>query len=465
LEELEVRKRLERAMRRKLYDAVWKELLRDGYVKDFLEGELEETPSKNWRELREQAEKRMRLVEECKREYADKPSEDLRTSLTGDRAHIESSSSQWGEVVDEIFDLDYFVTSEKTRAMISATSHYFERLADQHPDVRWFREELLEGKTLVPDQAVELIASYAARFFPIEWFEEWGIPIIGHSSEIVGEYEDRLRGDGIEHSVTIRVTPPGVIKRVRYAPPDSPAQDEHDIRTHCELLHGEVILPYRIEIPNADMMVPGTEDHEAQDTSTTRQRLGPMLLKFETSTRPWFVWPGSVVDNLYAISEQLADEFRWPRRDTRVRGFGRWWRKEAAAEFVLTGVAPIMRPVDAELRLKRSRYADPQWRINLSVSPWMSAEEVERAYKRMQRECRGGKNTLPSPKTLRVACFVWEQEKRNGYKRPTWPVLLERWNEVHRKDSNERFKDYRHFRTYFKRGERTVKALNYGSSE
>jgi hypothetical protein len=49
-----------------------------------------------------------------------------------------------------------------------------------------------------------------------------------------------------------------------------------------------------------------------------------------------------------------------------------------------------------------------------------------------------------------VARFVWEEQLHCG-KRPSWPVLLERWKE--RYPGDDAFKDWRVFRTCFKRGE------------
>src|SRR5687767_5961988 len=60
---LEVRAKLERALRRKLYDAVWQHLLDEGWVTDYLNGSLEEDPKKAWSVLKEVAENRLRLAD------------------------------------------------------------------------------------------------------------------------------------------------------------------------------------------------------------------------------------------------------------------------------------------------------------------------------------------------------------------------------------------------------------------
>jgi hypothetical protein len=153
----------------------------------------------------------------------------------------------------------------------------------------------------------------------------------------------------------------------------------------------------------------------------------------------------------------LADAFRWPGQDAAAEPF-RWWRKDAAAEFVLTGIAPLMRPLEANLYKGRG-YPGSRWQIELNISPWVFAEEVSRAYKRMQAQViEGNRNRLPDSKTLEVASFVWNQERLNGYKRPKWRVLCERWNKEH---SDHQFASWRHFRTSFERADKAVKELNF----
>ena len=171
---------------------------------------------------------------------------------------------------------------------------------------------------------------------------------------------------------------------------------------------------------------------------------------------PSWLWPGSVVDNLYELSEELANAFDWP--SSAVDNFGRP-RNEAAAWFVLTGEAPEVRPLDAQWTAKGdSEYLNPQWRIRLTVPAWLSEEEVSRAYRLMQKQIFPGRNTLPNSKVFEVTRFVWEQERVNGYHRPSWPVLFGRWNEEH---PGAQFKSYNNFRTYCMRGIKAVAELNF----
>jgi hypothetical protein len=93
----------------------------------------------------------------------------------------------------------------------------------------------------------------------------------------------------------------------------------------------------------------------------------------------------------------------------------------------------------------------PHWVIELKIEAWVPAEDVRSIYHHVQRDLLA-EESYPKvrPRTFRVAQFVWEEELRCG-KRPSWPVLLERWKECNPDD--DRFKDWRAFRTCFKRGE------------
>src|SRR5215211_3800479 len=420
---LEVRAKLERALRRKLYDAVWQYLLVKRWVRDYLNGSLDEDPKEAWDLLKEVAEDRLQLVDAVQPEIQgdDQPQSENQVGSEGPPSEGKRDTT----ADTAVLDLSLFIGS-KSRPMLQATSGYFEWLANQRPEVLQFRDEVLGGKTLSLEQAHKLFGSYAARFFPLEWFSDWRIPVVGHTSEIVGEYDWGSHEQEVDHRVTLRVDPPGVTKRVRYAHPDTPILDEdaEQISSRCVLMkkRGSVAPPYNMGLP---------EDPD-----------------YETPNRPMAVWPGSVVDNLYVLATKLAYAFRWPGKDARRKDFHPW-NEDAAAEFVLTGVAPLARSVNARLKLEGNKYLGSQWQIELNISPWVPAEEVTRAYKWMQKQLLEGRNTQPKPKTLEVACFVWEEERRREYNRPSWRVLCERWNKEHPKD---RFEDYRHFRTYFTRG-------------
>ena len=214
-----------------------------------------------------------------------------------------------------------------------------------------------------------------------------------------------------------------------------------------------MVPPFNVGLPeDTDAESPPEDPTEVKVGEGLEERaafIAPLVLagNYQTPTRPMSVWPGSLVGDLYAFAEELADAYCWPGRDV-------------AAEFVLTGVAPPMHPLRASLKLGGDGSESSLWRIELDVSPWVSAEEVTRAYRRIQGRIFPGRNRRPDARTLRVASFVWEQERQNGYSSLSWPELLKRWNQTV-SDPEDRFEDYRHLRTYFKRAEETITEYNF----
>ena len=66
---------------------------------------------------------------------------------------------------------------------------------------------------------------------------------------------------------------------------------------------------------------------------------------------PDWLWPGSVVDELYELSVELARAFDWPLASS-GNLTGTRPRSETAAWFVLTGEAPPVRPIEARWEAK-----------------------------------------------------------------------------------------------------------------
>jgi hypothetical protein len=170
-----------------------------------------------------------------------------------------------------------------------------------------------------------------------------------------------------------------------------------------------------------------------------------------------------VVDELYDISVELASAFDWPLASAGNLS-GTRPRSETAAWFVLTGEAPQVRPIEARWETKHgSTHLNPQWRIRLTIPPWLPEEEVLRAFRILRAERAKGRKFSKTATPLEVARFVWEQERLDGYREPPpWKAWFERWNEEH---PGHRFKSYNNFRTYFFRGDTAVKELNFSWPE
>ncbi len=397
-------------MDRRVPEAVWQnERIRE-LVEEYLAGQLD--PQEGFDFLTEVVEDRIQLVEEHAASYG----------VLGEERVSRQPASPPQRNSAETQEAD--PSSEpKIAAMLRAMSEFYADLAHQHPDVLLFRKKALGNKSLEPDEANAFLTSRAARLLTLEQFIKWGVPVVGHTAKL-DAYDHGQDKEEIDHRATLRLDPPGITKSVRYA-----HDPRGDPNTRCRILSTKTIAP-----PNQ----------------------GPAGMPLLPLVRgdyldPPLLWPGSVVDELYRLSEGLADQFDWPST-------------EAAAWFVLTREAPTVRALEARWVTKGGHGSlSPQWRIRLTIPPWLPAEEVARIYRRMQGQIVSGKNELPKPRALEVARFVWEQERLNKFRRPSWPLLLERWNKklsIPRK-RRDKFGTYNNFRTYCMRGVDAVIRLNF----
>ncbi len=154
---------------------------------------------------------------------------------------------------------------------------------------------------------------------------------------------------------------------------DNPANKEELVR--CEVEGGEALAPYKVSFPPVE--VPGTNQG-------SKSNIGPILLSnFDTADRPANVWPGSLVDEIYDLAQELCESFMWPSRKT--RGWvGTWWNEDAAALFVLTGIAPLVHPIKVGL-VRAEGSLDIPSHVVLEVLPWLRPESVHDAYKAARR--------------------------------------------------------------------------------
>jgi len=124
-------------------------------------------------------------------------------------------------------------------------------------------------------------------------------------------------------------------------------------------------------------------------------------------------------------------------------------RERDAARFLLTSEPPGRKPVRVAVASVESNrpYVPSARRITIEADAWVDAEEITRAYKTAQRQVIGGDNRKPKAKTLEVVNFVLRQTEEHRA-RPSWPVLLDRWNQKH---PEWRYQDYCEFRRLFDR--------------
>lgn len=463
-EAIEVRDRLVRVFAkaprtRKLLDIVLRNEKVQELIREQTQGHLGNSKEEGWDLLREIVGDRLELVKEGA--MAGAPEEGRYVPRKGEPV-LGAQGPGERTIRDMMFYVDLYqdtFVGPKSKPMLNAMSAYFRWQADQHPGVAQFRSRALEGNILSTGAARRLVGSYAARFFSLEWFTAWGIPVVVHSSRIVDGYDWGSRWKDLDHRVTVYVDPPGITERVRYAHPDTLVQDEDGLllSTRCVLLKesGAVVPPYNVKRPEHPEDAKPTEDLVEVGRSAGIPEIGfeggpvymgPLTLasSVQTPWRPASVWPGSLIDDLYVLATELAGSYPWVERDD-------------AAEFVLTGLAPQTGSLSASLYWDGDSSSGGRRKIVLDVPAWVPAGDVLQAYRRMQQGVVGGRNSLPGSKTCEVACFVWEHDRLNGYERLPWTTLCQRWNA---KEPDSKFDEWRSFRACFERGRAAVEDLN-----
>jgi hypothetical protein len=422
-----VRKKLRQSLGQDLPDPIWCHRRVQRAAADYLNASSVEKREENWSVLEDEAGERLATWNVAWNEGRKEGLRGVRSGTTGgSQDMLEAASRDSGGAKG--IDSGWFV-SDRTTAMVGAMAALFAFIGDQIPEVKEFRERILPGRYLTADEAHALIASYAARTFSPSWFEEWGIPFVGHRAEVLDRGSCGEDFSPVDDWMTIRADPPGVDKTVRYAYPR-----QGDPNTRCVIQNGAVI-PIHTQLPS--------ESHGDH-------------------VYPSWLWPGSVVDELYDLSVELASAFDWPLESSNLRDTRPWSR--TSAWFILTGEAPPVHPIEARWEIKHgSSLLNPQWRIRLTIPPWLPEEEALLAFRLLRRARPKGLKLPKEVRTLEVARFVWEQERLDGYREPPpWKAWCERWNE---ENLGHSFKSPSNFRTTFLRGAAAVKGLNFGRPE
>lgn len=373
--------RLERSLRTNIPQVVWKRLggyggALESYYDRSLEGGEEET---NFRALRGIIEEELVYLEEYEREKEGlvrnaEPEFAAATPRATDLTGAEYLEPDLGEY-------------EKQRRQ--ALAEHAARLAGGEREVVDFRRAYLDGEVLKPEQAYVLLESAAACYLPESLFESSYIPL-QHQAELVG-YERRADKPKIDHRVTVKVDPPGVLCTVQYAPRD-PCSKEDPV---------DPAVDYRVCVTEDE------EDHRRvkAPNSWRLKYVGRHGLK-KTS----FVWPMSLLDILRRQSDLLAKRYDW--------------RGEDAVWFFLTGEPPKLSTLKLGVRLNMWGHKAT---INLEVAPWVSADMVKENYRKVQRQVLGKRSHELPLRSLAVFRFV-ERKTREAGELPSWPKLLTSWN-------------------------------------
>jgi len=436
-----IRGKLQRKLRRDIPDVVWEATNVQELVDDCSDAVTKEERRDLREALEEALKERLEIWDNGKKEglrsIKSRPfgrSEVLHEATSqdsGDRRRNPSYAS-YHELASNEDSYYGLVFSEKTEAMIDAMNAFFALHADNLYEVEEFRERVLPGRFLTVEEACALILSSAARTFSIEWFEEWEIPYIGHSAEVLSTAPRGEEFKPVDDHLTVRVDPPGITKEVRYADPDA-----RGLNTRCVYKNG-TIVPIHLHL--------------------SKEKYG------DPQSVRW-IWPGSLVDDLYQLSFILEGLFDWKpavRKNmiqAETLSFG-----PTAATFVLTGEAPGANPIDAVVEAPWGFFLTPydlnrEWLMELTFPYWLPDKEVLQAF-RVFRTYRGLGLKLPRTKRpLEVARFVWERKRIEGrFRRPTWTSWTRQWNDEY---PEKKFQSASHFRTYFLRGEKYVESLNF----
>jgi hypothetical protein len=297
-----------------------------------------------------------------------------------------------GDVEERTFSVEL---SDYEYERSEAHAEVIGRRANQAREVVDFRRDYLNGGVLTPEEAYTFIESSAARYLPPELFREWGIPVRGHKVEVLAESGPNPLSPEINYSVTLRVTPPGKIKTLRYAPNNIPTP--HDLKVDWRY-----VTVSEIHAPDGS--------HETVLSMRALHYPGPDGLK-----RRAHMWPGSLLEELLRRSTQLAA--RLPQSYE--------WAEEGMVWLFLTGGVPEPRTLTM-----RVHFGGGWTRIEMAMPPWISAETLEKNYRSAQRQILTKSNHALSLRRLAVLRFVEEATRVEG-KRPPFPQLLSRWNEQH----------------------------------
>jgi hypothetical protein len=415
-----------------LYDCVWNRAVRDYPV---------EFESRRLQELEEAVEDFQQFAEEVRQELEGRPTTKRRRSMDGVRYLDESEPD-----LPSVLLADSFYIDSDSQAALRALSAYAALKANEDPDVKEFRANVLETGYLSVAQATDLLYSHAARFLTLDQMRELDIPLSGHEAIVLGPYREVDREGYFDHKVSLRVEPPGISLVLRYTNlVDNLANKEELVR--CEIEGDEVLAPYKVSFPPVEL---------PETNQGSKSNIGPALLSnFDTVDRPASVWPGSLVDEIYDLAKELCEFFMWPSRET--RGWvGTWWNEDAAALFVLTGIAPLVHPIKLGLARAGGGLDIPS-HVVLEVLPWLRPESVNDAYNSVKRALNVNLRNQGDRK-FDVVTFVLQRSNSCESNALDFKHLRECWNAEF---PEKTFRDTNMFSTYFERGLQAVKQRYY----
>jgi len=274
-----------------------------------------------------------------------------------------------------------FALTEYEVGRAQALAEYHAKFASAQRKVRDFRDDILKGRLLTPEEADAFVTSVAICFASSFGFRRYGVPFIGHKATLVKEETVSEQGEFYQQ-----------------------------ISCYIE--------------PSSESM---------------KQ---PVTVRFPVEERKWLDWVNkdgsfqqimycedSLLDDLANLGESLAQEFGCVQ--------------QVAILFVLTGLPLVVQPISVGATVEDSYgvYRYHRGTITLKIEPWVSADSVLRTYRQLQQQLFGHPNhPIRSERLLELFRFVTHEMQivRNSEKywdhevvRPTWQELLDRWNQAH----------------------------------
>ncbi len=460
----EVRRKIEGRFRGDLVsDAIWNAVRHDGFVRDYhWAPEGSEDRSQAWGYLVQAVGRHLGIVRDTRREAEARKAGTYVSERTGAASEADAlpeseppATGDPGPALDHYQKLMEYThhVRERTLPLLWAMSVYMECEANAHPEIQAFRKRFLGERLLTKERATRLLQSHAARFLTLEQLEAYSIPLEGHDATIETPYEEIPCGEYVDHRVTIGVKPPDVTLKLRYT--DRPErQSPSDTETLCRRAeNGRTAEPYQVPLPSSPSLE--AEQQDAGERQPGKRYVGAISLQANTGNRPYEVWPGSFVDEVYEFAKAVARAYFWPSYATDAK------EMSAVALFLLTGMAPLQRPVRVRL-LGGDSTSDALTRVQIEALPWVSAEDVGEAYSVAQRHL-GGPHKLSGSRTFRVVSFVLTRRGKGDRGHSTWGRLCEEWNK--NCTGEDRFPTPENFRTYYQRGLKAVEKRLYLQAE
>lgn len=296
-----------------------------------------------------------------------------------------------------------------------ALSEYLARLAESDREVRGFRSTFLDGKTITPEEAQELVTSSAAQIFPKEQFDKHGIPIIGHRSKVLSIHKSPTPARKWSVKATLRIEWP----------------------------EGSYEGPYSC---HSNGLAPSAARFESLEFYEEQTRC---LKKVS-------LWPHSVLDDLRKVVQKLQEKYP------------PWHQEGTVTHFVLTGTPPWVPPQRARTSIRYGLGFD-YGSITITVQPWVPAENVKDFYQRIRKQMSVGRN--PAECHLALFYFVTERTQIRpgktsdyGYReiiKPPRKQLLAEWNRHYPKGHEWHYKHLSNFLRDYKKGYMAVAFPDY----